>query len=150
MGYSFDYFVGNLKCPVCEALSEADESTNIQTYIRDEPDLTHLGVGYPVEINTESMEDKHYLTIKLPQPGEKIRILDIWECSTCNHPFNWAEIVVLDGIINRIMAVSLNREVFEQANFISKECVSVVSDLTDRAFRDLIGADLVHLLREQL
>jgi rubredoxin len=150
MGYSFDYFVGNLKCPVCGAVSEADESTNMQTYIRDEPDLAYLGVGHPLEIKTETMKDKHYLTIRLPQPGEEICLLDIWECPICGHPFNWAEIVILDGIINTVKAVPLNREVFEKANFISQECISVVAELTGRSFRDLIGTDLVYLLRERL
>ncbi|MDY6786122.1 MAG: hypothetical protein SW833_26850 [Cyanobacteriota bacterium] len=150
MGYSFDYFVSNLKCPVCAAISEADNSTNMQTYIRDEPELANLGVGYPLKIETETMEDKHYLIIKLPQPLEEIRILDIWECPTCGYPFNWAEIVVIGGFINRVDAVSLNREVFEKANFISRECISVVAELTGRSFSDLAKTDLVKILRERL
>lgn len=148
MDYTLDYFVGTLECPVCGTVSEADESTNMQTYIRSQPKLAYLGVGHPLEIYPEMMKDSGYLTIQLPQPDQEIRILQTWECPSCGSPFNWAEIMVINGVIERIVAVELNGKVLEQAHFISNECVSVAADLTGRSFPDLVGADLVQILRE--
>lgn len=150
MGYTFDYFVGTLQCPVCGTVSAADASTNMQTYIRAAPELAYLGVGHPLIIEPEAMADRGYLTIRRPLPGVPIRILQTWECPTCGAPFNWAEITVGAGTIEHIEAVSLTRKVVEKAHYISNEVISVVAELTGRSFADLRGTDLVQLLREYL
>jgi rubredoxin len=150
MGYTLDYFVASLKCPVCGVISEADESTNMQTHIRKNPELAYLGIGHPLEIEPKYMKRCGYLTIQPSQPGQEIRILETWECPSCGAPYNWAEVVVLNGVIKEIVAVEINRTVFEQAHYISDECVSIAMDLTDRTYTDIIQDDLVEILRERL
>jgi uncharacterized protein (UPF0212 family) len=150
MGYSLDYFVGNLQCPVCGNVSEADDSTNMWTYIRDEPELAYLGVGHPLMIRSEAMEERGYLTVQPIHPGQEIRILQTWECPFCGKSFNWAEIVIREGVIETISAVPLNREVLERANFISTESVDVAAKLTNSSIADLNIAEVVPILLEQL
>jgi rubredoxin len=150
MGYSLDYFVANLQCPVCGNVSEADDSTNVWTYIRDEPELAYLGVGHPLTVRPEAMEDRGYLTVQPVHPGQKIRILQTWECPFCGKSFNWAEIVICEGVIESISAVALNREVLERVNFISTESVDVAARLTNSSIADLNIAEVVPILLEQL
>ncbi|HLP87924.1 MAG TPA: hypothetical protein VK184_04870 [Nostocaceae cyanobacterium] len=150
MGYTLDYFVASLQCPVCGAVSEADESTNMQTHMRKNPELAYLGVGHPLEIEPKFMRRCGYLTIQPPQPGQEIRILETWECPSCDAPYNWAEIVVLNDVIKGIVAVEFNRTVFEQAHYVSVECVSIAAELTGRSCSDVIEDDLVKILKELL
>ncbi|HLP87925.1 MAG TPA: hypothetical protein VK184_04875 [Nostocaceae cyanobacterium] len=150
MGYTLDYFVASLQCPVCGAVSEADESTNMQTHIQKNPELAYLGVGHTLEFEPKFMENCGYLTIQPSQPDQEIRILQTWECSSCGDPYNWAEVVVLNNVIKEIVAVEINRTVFEQAHYISDECLSIAADLTGRSCSDVIQDDLVKILRERL
>lgn len=155
MGHSFDYFVGSLQCPVCGKLSEADQSTNMQTSLRDEPELAFLGIGHPLELNRETIKnngyrDRGYLTIQVPKPDEIIRVLQTWECPSCGQPFNWAEIAVRDGIIETISSVTLNADQLRRSHLISDEAVSVAAALTRKSFDDLVGEDIVQILRDRL
>jgi hypothetical protein len=150
MGYTLDYFVGHLVCPRCGTTSPADESTNMATYIRDEPQLAYMGVGHPLHVNLEEMNNRGYLMVRRPLPGESIHILHTWECPACGQAFNWAEIVVKDEAIEQIKAASLDRETLERAHFISREVVNVVSKLTGKPFAELVDADLVSLLRQHI
>ncbi|WP_218079873.1 hypothetical protein [Anthocerotibacter panamensis] len=150
MSYRLDYFVGNLLCPICGVVSPANDSTNMYTYVRDQAELASLGVGHPLIIEPADMEGANYLTIQLPKTEEKIRILGTWECPNCGAPFNWAEVVVQDQVIKSVTSVKLDRKVLEQAHFISDACLYLVMDLTDRPYQDLIGSDLVQILRDEL
>ena len=94
--------------------------------------------------------DVAYLTIRKPEPGEDIRILQTWECPNCNRVDNWAEIVIQGGIIRSIQPVSLNRETFRRANFIEGSAASVASRLLDIPINETIGMDVVQVLRERL
>jgi hypothetical protein len=150
MGYTLDYFVAPLRCPVCGNVSPADESTNMQTKIRDNPELAYLGVGHPLEIRPEEMAASGYLTIRPPDQSGEIRILQSWECPACGQAFNWAEIVVKDGVIQSIEAVPLDRATLGRANYISDDSIYVAADLTDRPVSDLLDADVVQVLRDTL
>jgi hypothetical protein len=150
MGYSFDYFVAALRCPVCGQVSPADESTNMQTKIRDQPELAYLGVGHPLHIRPEQMQQSGYLTVRWPQPGEAVRILETWECPSCGTTFNWAEIVVADGAIASITEAVLSRETLERIHFISDDAMYVAADLAGVPFTDIVGADAVQILRDRL
>lgn len=150
MSAGFDFFVGFLKCPVCGRVSAADSSTNMQTYIRDEPELANLGVGQHIDIDPAAMQEKHYWAIQPIVSDKPIKLLEVWDCPFCGHPANWAEITILDGTIVSVEAVPLNRTIFEDAHFISDECISEASDLTGKPIPELFGADLVQILREEL
>jgi rubredoxin len=149
MPYGFDYFVGNLLCPVCGFISEADESTNMQTYIRNEPELAYLGIGSDLKF-TDIINSKDYLVNRIPNPDEEIRILEIWECPSCGKPFNWGEVVVHNEVITNISAVIFDRETFNRANLVSRWCISVAEDLTGRTYQELLKEDLIQILRERL
>ena len=144
---AYDFFVARMKCPNCGETSPDDESTNMQTKIRKEPNLSYLRVGDSVE---PAEPDVAYLTIRKPEPGEDIRILQTWECPNCNRVDNWAEIVIQGGIIRSIQPVSLNRETFRRANFIEDSAASVASRLLDIPINETIGMDVVQVLRERL
>lgn len=147
---SFDYFVGALECPVCQKVSKADFSTNMQTKIRDEPKMAELGVGSSLEITLEKAVLACYLPVQpMPLEGE-VRLLDTWECPYCSSPFNWAEIVVSKGLITSVLAVPLNRETLERVHFISDDCIYVLMAMINRPYEDILKEDTVKILLEQL
>ncbi len=150
MGYSFDFFVGRMECPSCGTVSAADDSTNMQTYVRDDPQLAFLGEGAPLEAEAGNLLESGYLLIRAPSPGEAVRILQSWECPSCGAPYHWGEIVVRDGIIERVAAVAMNRAVFERSHFIAAECDSLAADLLGKPVQEVVGQDLVGILRAQL
>jgi hypothetical protein len=61
MSYSFDFFVGELMCPVYGCISKSDESTNTQTKVCKKPEMQHYGVGDKLELDTENIEDSGYI-----------------------------------------------------------------------------------------
>lgn len=153
MPYSYDFFVANLKCPVCGETTPADTSTNMQTYLRDEPEMASLTVGDPLALDPERIrrgEYDGYYSVRAPEPGEPIRILQTWECPSCDSPANWAEIVVRAGLIDSIDAVNFDREPFERSHLISNDAISIAADLTGKPFSQLVEEDIVQLLREKL
>jgi len=150
MGYSFDYLVGHLQCPQCGATSAADGSTNMQTYLRAEPQLAWLGAGDGLDVDPSNVRESGYLMVREPSPDEPTRILQTWECPSCGAPANWAEIVVREGAIERVTAVSLTREVFERSHFIAPEADSVAAELAGRAVQEVAAESVVPLLHAYL
>ena len=153
MPHTYDFFVASLKCPVCGKTSLADTSTNMQTYLRDEPDMASLKVGDPLAIDPERIRRGRYdgyLTVRIPKPGEPIRILQTWECPYCGSPANWAEVVVSNGLIESINAVKFDREHFERNSLISNDAISIAADLTRKPFNELVEMDIAQLLRDKL
>jgi hypothetical protein len=118
----YDYVVAELRCPRCGATSSISENTNMQTYIRADADGSALGVGYsfdPRDLTTEHLFSAGYALISPPlQPGS-MRLLDLWICPA-GQTEQWAMIEIVDGRIDRIEAVAMNRATFETANFISE------------------------------
>ena len=96
MGY--DIFVAALRCPHCERTTPADVSTNMQTKLRDDPDLSSLGVGDALSIDHATAVESGYLAVQ--RPADPVHIGHIWACPSCHHDPNWAEIVVRDGRID--------------------------------------------------
>jgi hypothetical protein len=153
MAYSYDFFVAPLTCPQCGATSPADESTNMQTYLRDNPSRALLGVGdaLPLDVDRIRRDDyEGYRAIRAPDGGEPIRILQSWECPACGGALNWAEIEVRDGKIRGIHAVPLDRAHFERSHLIANDVISVASALTGKPPIELLAADLVQILRDKL
>ncbi|GAA6615193.1 hypothetical protein [Scytonema sp. NUACC26] len=150
MGYTLDYFVGNLKCSICGVVSKADGSTSMTTKIRSQPELTYLGTGHALEIDPEVMEESGYWTIQIPRLSEEIRILHNWECPSCGFGFNWAEVAVSNSEIIKVIAVPQTLEVLTKAHFISDDCVSVAADIVGCSPINFTGADLVQRLQAYL
>jgi hypothetical protein len=151
--YSYDFFVAPLTCPRCGATSPADESTNMQTYLRDNPSRALLGVGDALPLDPDRIrrdDYEGYRAIRAPTPGEPIRILQSWECPACEQPLNWAEIDVRNGVIHGINAVPLDRAHFERSHLISNDVISVASDLTGKPPVELLKDDLIQILRDKL
>ena len=149
MGYTLDAFVAELRCPRCQHVSSADEATGMYTRIRSDPQLAWLGVGSAIEIDPATVPDSRYYLVQ--PPGDTIRILQIWDCPTCDSYPNWAEIVVRDGRIESITAVPLNRETLDRANFIDEDVDGVAAMLAGRDTLDVArNEDVVALLRQFL
>lgn len=153
MPHTYDFLVARLTCPVCGKASPADVSTNMQTYLRDDPDMASLEVGEPLPIEPERIRRNGYdgyLAVKVPQPGDPIRILQTWECPSCGMPANWAEVVIRNGVIESMTAVEFDREHFERSNLVANDVISIAADLTGKPFSELVEQDLVQLLRDKL
>jgi hypothetical protein len=118
----YDYFVAELRCPGCGAVNLVTANTNMQTHIRGDADGSALGVGYsfdPVDLTTQHLLGAGYALIATPAKPGSMRLLDLWICPACQTE-QWAAIDIVDGRIERIEAVPMNRAVFESANFISE------------------------------
>jgi hypothetical protein len=152
MAYSYDFFVAEMKCPVCGTVSTADDSIEMYTYIRDEPNAEYLGVGSPLQIKRDDIEQNRiegYLKIKSPEPDEPIRLLNPWRCPTCG-TYNWAQIEVRDGIISSIVPMPLTLATLEHSHLISNEADFVAASLTNSSASEMIGKDTMQILRERL
>ena len=152
MAYSYDFFVAEMKCPVCGAVSPADDSTEMYSYIRDEPQGENLGVGSPLLIHRDDIDQNRcdgYLKISTPGPGDAIRLLNPWRCPT-NGSYNWAQIEVRDGVISSIVPVTLDRAVLERSHLISNEADFLAASLTNASASEIIDKDTVQILRERM
>jgi rubredoxin len=98
----FDYFVGELRCPKCGAVSKADHSTQIQTKARKEPKHAYLGVGDALTVDHDEFVLAAYIPLNAPAPGGHVHIVERWFCPSCETPNNWVEIVVSDDVITAI------------------------------------------------
>jgi hypothetical protein len=146
----FDTFVAELRCPRCGWVSSADDSSGMQTKMRNEPALAWLTVGDELQVEHATMRESGYLPVQIQIPAEPIRILQIWSCSHCHHYPNWAEIVVRDGCIESITAVPLDLETLARVHYIEDEAMSVAAALADRDLTDLSPDETVPLLRQLL
>jgi hypothetical protein len=118
MGYSFDFFYSSLKCHYCNYLATADEYENMQTYLRDEPQLEDLGVGSFVGNQFHDMEGKHYSIVNPIKSDQKI-LMDMWYCPNCGKA-NWANIVIdKEDVISEIYSVEVSLESIKSSNYIS-------------------------------
>ena len=145
MKYSYDFLVGPMKCIICKRVSLADESTNMQTYIRDLPNLENLGVGS--FIGQHFNEADGYL--KISQPHEKIILLDTWNCTYCGYR-NWARIVVIAGEIKSIEAVELEINEYRIANYISQEASNDASYLSGYDYKTVERHGILKVLAQCL
>lgn len=153
MGYSYDYLVAALRCPVTGKVTPADYTTEMTTYLRTEPAMAELGVGDRLEIDparVNAQDYDGYLLVNPVAPGAPVRLCQTWECPYCSVFIHWAEIRVEDGTIAAIEAVPINRETLARVNLISVDIVSVVADLTGEPIETLPGTDLVGRLRALL
>jgi hypothetical protein len=147
MGYSFDYFAARLKCPKCGCISPDDDSTEMQTYIRDHPNAEALRVGTEIE-NLNDMEDKRYLLIE-HSTKDQSSILEDWYCRNCGS-FNWASIKIENGKITAIESVNLDGETFNASNYISADSWGEAADFLNKSSAELKKDDILPTLRKYL
>jgi hypothetical protein len=124
----------------------------MQTYIRSDPRMALFKVGDTIaDAFPEQIDGNGYHRVRDVEHHEKMRILQSWECPSGRSMHNRAEIVMDENrVIEGIEAVPLNRETFERLHFIGNECSTDAARLSGRPIQELMGADLVGLLREKL
>jgi rubredoxin len=149
MSYSLDYFVAAMRCPVCGSVSRKDDSTNMATYIRTEPELAYLGVGYPLKIEQDKMRERGYITVKSPMKNESIKIVHPWECPACGSG-NWAVVSVSNGFIKEISSTTLDHKIIAKIHFIHEEVKGVAAALTDRTYYNISDEETILILRKML
>src|SRR4030095_9962693 len=116
----FDVFVAEMRCPNCSTVVPTADAS-IQTHIRDDADGSSLGNGFvfdPRDLATEHILGAGYALVVAPTAGSPIRLLDVWICPEC-HTEQWAMVTIVDGRIQQMEPVTMNRAVLEAANFIS-------------------------------
>ncbi|WP_041598773.1 hypothetical protein [Hahella chejuensis] len=117
---SFDYFVGNLKCPKCGEVSPADETTGMQTKIQRYSDMRNLGIGDEVKLDSD-VESSGYRCY-MEHRGNSLKLIEAWECPSCDKPYNCALITIEDSKIVDIVEVELTEHVIRSVNYIFEEC----------------------------
>jgi hypothetical protein len=148
VGYSFDTFVAAMKCFNCNLISPADESTNMQTYLRDNPQLENLSIGSYVGDSFNEMRDKHYLILRETQ-DEQVILLDTWNCPFCGQA-NWASIKIVRGTIADIQSVEINQNVLSHANFVSIEISGIAMDLSGKDYKSVNRDGILETLIQYL
>lgn len=146
MGY--DLFVAALRCPHCGQITPADISTNMQTKLRDDADVSSLKVGNALVVDHETAPDSGYYVVQ--PPSEPVRIGQIWECPYCHHYPNWAEVVIRDGRIENIEAVRLDVAALDRLHYLDEDAFYTAEALADRDLRDTPRDQIVPLLRRLL
>ncbi len=152
MAYSYDFFVEELKCPMCGSVSPADDSTEMYTYIRDHANAEFLTTGNELHIDLRSIAEHTcdgYYTLKVPSSQEPVRLLNPWQCPTCGS-YNWAEVKVFNDVIISISNVILNRAILEKNHLISNEADFVAASLLGLSWKEYTGQDTVRILLEKL
>ena len=146
----FDYFVGELRCASCGRVSAPDGKTDLQTKIRDDADLSYLGVGAKVDAGSRNLRDSDYLELR-PPAGAECRLLQTWDCGFCAAPPNWALIVIRDGEIREVLSVAMNRETLASANYIDESDARILyAQSTGLSPSELGGGDLPDELRRRV
>lgn len=139
----FDWFVAELDCRACGRRSPPDNTTSVQTKLRESPRQNCLVVGDELAVTPETAEDARY-TLLRPPDGPDVRILQHWTCPSCDgFPPQWLEVVVRSGRIASIESVVLDRDALDRAHFIEDESLYLASGRSDdpqAALRDLRGS----------
>jgi hypothetical protein len=146
MGY--DLFVAALRCPHCGLTTPADVGTNMQTKLRDDPDVSSLKVGDALIIDHATAVDGGYLAVQ--PPSEPVHICHIWACPFCQHYPNWAEVVVRHGRIESNEAMRLDFATLERLHYLDEDAWYFIADRAGVKLDDLPMQEAVTLLRRFL
>lgn len=122
MSYTFDYIVAELKCPICGNVSKADESTNMQTKICKNSEMRAYAVGDYMDVDAGNIVESGYMEVMKPVEENTFKLIDSWECPSCETAYNWALIELIQGQIAGINQVDLSVEQIEAVNYISEDC----------------------------
>ena len=149
---SYDYFAATMKCAQCGAMSPADTSTNMQTYLQEVGSHAVLPVGAHLALDRKRVLHNQYdgyfysgLVIH-----DAIRILQSWECPTCGYAPNWAHVDVCENHIVRIEAVLFDRESVFSSHLISNDAKPVAALLADLSVREVYAMDVMTIFAKHL
>ena len=144
------FFAAALECPNCGAVTKADTSTNMSSHLMSGPGEHILRVGDRPDVNLGDFESA-YLTIRLPEPGAAIHVLETWSCPACGSG-NWAEIVFHDGEVKSIESVSLSQASLDRAHFISERVYEDFERLVGQSLweNNEVRPDFAQMLKARL
>ncbi len=117
----FDWFVGDLECPVCGNVCR-DTLSGIQTKLRREPRMAPLRPGDRIVINHGACEE--LLCFKRPTNKDTLSVMYMWTCPNCDAPCLWGRVSIVDSVVREITNVALCDESIQNSNYISNECQS--------------------------
>jgi hypothetical protein len=147
---SIDYIVAELTCFHCGHTSSKDYRTGLATSLRGGTSMHYLDVGDRLYNDPSQIEESNFYRVQKPHPWSPIRLMMPWHCPACRQ-INWgAEIVVDGGIIERITARRLTRQVLEELHYILDDCIDVAQSLTEMPLEELYRRDVIRTLRESL
>jgi len=149
--YTLDYLVAQMCCPCCGHVSPADFTTEMQTRLREAPQLADIGVGDELPTCPVRAAACGYIVLRESGPGEGAVLLHTWGSPACGTPFQWAAVVVRDGKIASIEPTQLTRQAIERANYIEVDARAVAAEFisTTQGF-DLEDKTVVDTLRRCL
>jgi hypothetical protein len=110
----YSYFVAELQCPGCGTSTES----TVMTKVESDPG-TVIRAGDSLDVTVIDMKYSHY-TLRAPQPGEPLRILESWSCPACGRP-GWIEIVVDDGRVQSIDVVPFDTATLDRVHFVADQ-----------------------------
>lgn len=116
----FDWFAADLACRACGARTGPDCGTGAQTKLHPRPRQNYLRVGDELPVTPDSAEDARYTALG-PSPDGDIRILQHWDCRSCDDSTQWLEVVVRDGRILSIESVAFDAALLAAAHYIEDE-----------------------------
>ena len=120
MTYTFDYFVGELKCSDCGHITDKSEQINMQTKICRTPRLARYSIGDKLEIDHASIG---YVTLTPPKIESSFSLIDCWDCPNCGKTFNWARITIHQDTIQLMESIELNSDNIASTNYINEEVI---------------------------
>jgi phage FluMu protein Com len=135
----YDFFVAAMKCPSCGSVSQADSSTNMQTYVRRNAEGLEIPVGFQldaIDAREDRIQQQGYLAVGRGRPDDRTRLIDQWQCPTCKHE-NWAQITLDGGRVTAIDAVTLDRATLTGAQFITENCFILAGQLSEISGEEL-------------
>ena len=135
---TFDYFVGKLSCPKCSAISLCNSSTNIQTKLTNNPGMKEYTIGSLVPILWDEISISGYLEISQPENPRDMIILEVWECPTCDSPYNWVRITIKNSIITQMESVLLNTQSLNSSNYITEESRYLLDDFPKTKWDEVV------------
>jgi hypothetical protein len=146
----YDYFVGAMTCSNCGAVSTADSSTNLQTYIRHNARGIEIPVGFQLDAcdaTDQSIASSAYLPVGRGRTDGQTRLLDTWTCPTCKRE-NWARVTLVGTEVAAIEGVTLDRATLESAQFITDSCFIAAAQVSGIPAQEI--TDPVNVLLERL
>src|SRR5690349_15432879 len=119
------------------------------TRLRDDSQLAYLGVGDDLPVDTARALAGGYLLLREPEPDDDRPPAPV-DLPACGYAYNWAEVVVTDGVITSIRAVDLNQAALARADFIVDDARDIAADLAGvRSTLDRDSNQVVQGLRER-
>jgi hypothetical protein len=135
--FDCDFFVGRMRCHNCRAVSQADRTSQCETFIFPHPEGRVYRVGDTVDLTPDNLPRDYYAHLNDWDGNAPLHVVEGWQCPCCN-AINWAEIVIRDSVIESVWSVDLTSEVVDRVNVLSAECIEVVAAKTGQPMWKLL------------